>query len=163
MCVKRCPPPLLRRGLRICRIQDPRDLGQGLIIIDDAAGPAKIVADQAGDELDESLPVPQNAGLECAAEDGVRDDQREDGRNPAGQQNRDDDVESFEPITAALLQEISQRHIAGRHHSIAERLPSSWLGSDYRLFRMDLLGSLARMRRVNVARLTRTNTTWTSR
>src|SRR5205085_9991752 len=49
MCVKRRPEPLLAGRLRIRRIENPRHIRKGLIIIDDAAGPAQIIADEATD------------------------------------------------------------------------------------------------------------------
>ena len=56
--------PLLGRNFRIRTSQHLGDVGLGLVILNHAAGPAEIVADKMGDELDERLPVVEDFRFE---------------------------------------------------------------------------------------------------
>ena len=68
------------------------DFGLSLIILDDAAGAAEIVAHEVRDQLHEGLPIVQDFRLEGIGQNGVGKHQHQNGRNPACQQDRDDDV-----------------------------------------------------------------------
>ena len=113
MGIKRGAEPLLGSGLRVRRIQNPRDVGKSLIIIDDAFRAAEIVTDEAADQLDECLPVPQNARFQHLGEKGIRKPNRENGRHPTGQEDRDNNVEALEPVVPAFLHKVSKWHTAG--------------------------------------------------
>ena len=55
------------------------------------------------DQLYESLPVVQDLGFESVRQDRVGNDQHQDRRDPAREQNRDDDVEALEPVAVAAF------------------------------------------------------------
>src|ERR1700730_4451047 len=104
--------PLLSSRLRIRRTQNPRDVRKRLIIIDDAFSSAEIVTDESADQLHKRLPVSQNARFQHLGKKSVGKPNRENGRHPAGQKDRDNNVEALEPVVPAFLQEVSQWHTA---------------------------------------------------
>src|ERR1700693_6198280 len=105
--------PLLSSRLRIRRTQNPRDVRKRLIIIDDAFSSAEVVTDESADQLHKCLPVSQNARFQHLGEKSVGKPNRENGRHPAGQKNRDNDVETLESIVPGFLPVVSQWDPAG--------------------------------------------------
>ena len=95
---------MLRREFRIRASQHLGDVGLGLVILDHAAGAAQIVADEMGDELDEGLPVVEDFRFERVSQNRIGNDQHQNGGDPAGEQDGDDDVVTFEPVAIAAFQ-----------------------------------------------------------
>src|SRR6516162_8803740 len=108
MRIKSYAEPLSGGGLRIRRIQDARSVGKRLIVFDDRLGSAEIVTDEMADQLHKRLAISQNVRFQHFGQKSVGKPDRENGRHPTGQQNRDDDVETLEAIVAAFLQKVSQ-------------------------------------------------------
>ena len=80
------------------------DVGLGLVILDHAAGAAEIVADEMGDELDEGLPVVKDFRFERVGQNRIGNDQHQNGGDPAGEQDGDDDVVTLEAVAIAAFQ-----------------------------------------------------------
>ena len=75
----------------------------GLIIFNDAAGVAEIVADKMRDQLHKGLAIVQDFAFQRVGQDRVGNDQHEDGGEPAREENRDDDVVAREAVAVPSL------------------------------------------------------------
>ena len=90
-----------------------RDLGKGLIVLDQIAFAAQIVTDEVGDELGKSLTVAQDFRFQRFRKDGVGDNQCQNRWHPAGQEDRDNNVEALKTIKFQPDPLVSQLHTAG--------------------------------------------------
>jgi hypothetical protein len=71
------------------------------------------MTDQVPHQLNQGLAVSENSGFQRVAEDCVRNDESQDGRDPSGQKNRKDDLKTFETVAASFRHCVSQLMPAG--------------------------------------------------
>ena len=93
-----------RGGFGLRGRDDFCDVGLGLIIFDDSASPAKIIAHQMPDQLHKGLAIAQDLRFQGVGQNRVGNNQHQDRRHPPGEQNGDDDVEALKAATLSFLE-----------------------------------------------------------
>src|SRR6266496_5419846 len=102
--------PLLGCECGIRRAQDSGDFGKRLVIIDNGTTAAEVVTNYMAKQLDQSLSVAQDSRFQRVTQDCVGNNERQDRRDPTGQKNRKNDLETIETVVPSFRSCISQLH-----------------------------------------------------